>query len=248
MIDPSMAIASSAEHPSITPRDTRPTTIKYELEKMWIDLEALSMLSYLDWLHLQCAKIWGTSHTNSTSKDEPFINELRAPIISPRSRICGLSTRTFWIGFVIVLVVLGAAVGGGVGGGLAASHSTTTSPQGQSSSTASSPTSASSTSSSPYSTASSTATNSDPPCLLKALQSPLVHLFGINQLALVGIEGPQIIDSIKRRCVLKRLIALLNTWIIPDVYGAVIFVGPSENLARIGFLAIMSTSGRRSHA
>ena len=34
----------------------------------------------------------------------------------------------------------------------------------------------------------------------------------------------------------------------PDVYGAVIFIGPSENLARIGFLAIMSTSGRRSHA
>ncbi|CZR69743.1 uncharacterized protein PAC_19643 [Phialocephala subalpina] len=93
-------------------------------------------------------------------QDEPFINELRAPITSPRARICGLTTRTFWIVFVIVLVVLGAAVGGGVGGGLAASHSTMTSPQGQSSSTASSPTSASSTSSSPYSTASSTATSS----------------------------------------------------------------------------------------
>jgi hypothetical protein len=54
------------------------------------------------------------------TKDTAYINELPG---TSAPRICGLSTRKFWIAFSLVLVVLGAAIGGGVGGGLSAAHS-----------------------------------------------------------------------------------------------------------------------------
>jgi hypothetical protein len=33
----------------------------------------------------------------------------------------------------------------------------------------------------------------------RCLQSPLVNLLGLDQLALVGVEGPQVVDRVKRR-------------------------------------------------
>jgi hypothetical protein len=37
-----------------------------------------------------------------------------------------------------------------------------------------------------------------PPCLLLALQRPLVHLLGLDELALVGIEVRQVVDCVER--------------------------------------------------
>ena len=39
--------------------------------------------------------------------------------------------------------------------------------------------------------------------LLIALQGPLVHLLGLDQLTLVGVEEPQVVDYVKRRRVLR---------------------------------------------
>lgn len=57
-------------------------------------------------------------HQHET-KDAPYISELSG-VSAPR--ICGVLPRIFWIGFVLVLLVLGAAIGGGLGGGLSAAH------------------------------------------------------------------------------------------------------------------------------
>ena len=92
------------------------------------------------------------------TKDAAYINELPG---TSTPRICGLSTRTFWIAFVLVLVVLGAAIGGGVGGGISTSHKTQvipTSPQQQTTSFVSS--SATSTATSSLTSTSSTTSTS----------------------------------------------------------------------------------------
>lgn len=41
----------------------------------------------------------------------------------PRERICGLPKTSFWVAFVLVLLVLGGAIGGGIAGGIAANNS-----------------------------------------------------------------------------------------------------------------------------
>jgi hypothetical protein len=95
-----------------------------------------------------------------TKDAPPDINE--SPL-TPSSRTCGLLPRTFWIGFVLVLVVLGAAIGGGVGGtfhgGKDKSVSTTPQQQSTSSAYSLSTTSTSSSNAIPYSTTASLSTS-----------------------------------------------------------------------------------------
>jgi hypothetical protein len=57
------------------------------------------------------------AYFNAAHMDAAYIDEMPKPT-PPTPRICGFLTRTFWIVFALVLVVLGGAIGGGLGGGL----------------------------------------------------------------------------------------------------------------------------------
>ncbi|RYO99993.1 hypothetical protein DL766_000346 [Monosporascus sp. MC13-8B] len=87
-------------------------------------------------------------HVSPTSAEQSLSSDGQRK--QTQGRICGCSTKTFWVILVLVLIAMGAAIGGGVGGGMAASRDADNQPLGaDASSSTTTPTVATTSSSSP---------------------------------------------------------------------------------------------------